>query len=99
MLANSWSAVTLSAVGSWLGLDWAVSGVVEGAKIWEGADGLGDVPGGVFPRRASRLYVMPLTCSTSPCSMVPNDSTRPSAGERMAFRLGSRGLTPALRVR
>lgn len=81
-----------------MSLDWTVS-VVDGVKILEGEEGLGEVPGGVVPKSASRLYVMPLTCSTSPSLMVPKDSMRPSAGERIALELGSRGLTPGLRVR
>lgn len=55
ILANSWSAVTLLAEGSSVVLDWAMSVLVDGAKMLEGADGLGEVPGGVLPRRASRL--------------------------------------------
>ena len=34
-----------------------------------------------FPRRASREYVKPLTCSTRRPSTVPKCKTRPSAGE------------------
>lgn len=55
MLANSWSAVMVSLVGASVNLDWAVSGVIAGAKTLEGEDGLGEVPGGVLPSRASRL--------------------------------------------
>lgn len=43
-----------------------------GAKMLVGDVVFGEVPGAALPRRASRLYVMPLTCSTSPPSIVPN---------------------------
>ena len=64
-----------------------------------GFEGFGEVSGLVVPRSASRPYVMPFTCSTSPLTIAPNWRTRPSAGERRAFWFGSRGRTPGFRVR
>ncbi|KAH8637672.1 hypothetical protein IG631_09507 [Alternaria alternata] len=91
-LANSSSARTVSS-SSLAVFSCSLAMTCEPATFWAGVLGL------VEPRRASRLYVTPLTCSTSPCSMVPNWMTLPSAGDRTALGLGSRGRTPGLRVR
>lgn len=55
MFANSWSAVILSALGSSLGPGWTTFVAEEVEKMLEGADGLGEVPGGDLPIRALRL--------------------------------------------
>ena len=97
MLANSSSAERIFASGSLL-VGWKDWSMLFGVKILAGEFGLGDVPGAAFPSKASSLYVMPFTCSTSPPSIVPNCKIFPSAGERTALGFGSRGRTPGFNV-
>ena len=97
-LANSSSArmISSSPMRSRLALGWGKLGDELMFDVGVGAPRL---LGLTEPSRASRLYVTPFTCSTSPCSMVPNCIILPSAGDKTAFGLGSKGRAPGFRVR